>query len=159
MTFNNKNKSFADLIICWFLRSALLIVVCPFVRFLLAFVLYVRLRFIDVNYSFGIFKPLFVLFGHCVVCPSNYGFWLPLFIFKLFFPYAGLSHTYQAGQKSLYQIHFAKVEMRCQMHNFLWLDIITLSWNGRQENIYGDDIKNAIRGNTIKQLHVAVKYR
>ena len=72
-------------------------VVCPSMYgfllplwYLLAIVLSV-LRCIDSDYPFGIFWPLcclsfdvwilitpLVSFGHCVVCPSMYGFWLPL---------------------------------------------------------------------------------
>ena len=65
-------------------------VVCPFVLFLLASVLS-DLRFTDSDYPFGIFWPVcclifdlrilitpLVSFGQCVVCPSIYGFWLPL---------------------------------------------------------------------------------
>jgi hypothetical protein len=59
-----------------------------FVLFLLAIVLSVL--FTDFDYLFGIFWPLHCLsylqilitslvsFGHCIVCPSIYGFWLPL---------------------------------------------------------------------------------
>ena len=60
--------------------------------YLLAIVLSDRLRFTDSDYLFGIFWPLccltffdlqilitsLVSFGHCVVCPSIYRFWLPL---------------------------------------------------------------------------------
>jgi hypothetical protein len=63
-----------------------------FVLFLLPIVLNVLLLFTDSDYPFGIFWPLcclstfylqilitpLVSFGHCVVCPSIYGFWLPL---------------------------------------------------------------------------------
>ena len=70
----------------------LLIVVCPFVLFLLAIVLSVLLCYTDYDYLFGIFWPLCCLFfvkrimitslisfGHCVVCScSLYGLWLPL---------------------------------------------------------------------------------
>ena len=72
-------------------------VVCPSVYgfwlplwYLLAIVLSVR-QFTASDYHFGIFWPLcclsvslrllittLVSFGHCVVCPSVYGFWLPL---------------------------------------------------------------------------------
>ena len=58
--------------------------------YLLAIVLSV-FRFTDSDYLFGIFWPLcclpfdlrimvtsLVSFGHCVVCPSIYGFWLPI---------------------------------------------------------------------------------
>ena len=65
------------------------IVVCPFV--LLAIVFSV-LRFTASDYHFGILWPLYCLSffdlrllittlvscGHCIVCPSIYGFWLPL---------------------------------------------------------------------------------
>ena len=60
--------------------------------YLLAIVLSDLLRFTDSDYLFGIFWPLccltffdlqilitsLVSFGHCVVCPSIYRFWLPL---------------------------------------------------------------------------------
>jgi hypothetical protein len=60
--------------------------------YLVAIVLSVRLRFMDSDYPFGILWPLCCLFfldlrilitplvscGHCVVCPSTYVFWLPL---------------------------------------------------------------------------------
>ena len=63
----------------------LLIVVCPFVLFLLAIVLSVVLRYTDYDYPFGIFWPLcclfffairimitpLVSFGHCVVYSSS----------------------------------------------------------------------------------------
>jgi hypothetical protein len=59
---------------------------------LLVIVLSVLLRFTASDYPFGIFWSLcclsffdlrllitpLVSFGHCVVCPSIYGFWLPL---------------------------------------------------------------------------------
>ena len=48
--------------------------------------------------------------------------------------------------------------MRGQIHLFLWGDIIKLSWDCRHENIYVDDQKAVINRNTIKQLHVAMKY-
>ena len=59
--------------------------------YLLAIVLSVLLRFPASDYPFGIFWPLYCLsfdsrllitplvsFGHCIVCPSIPGFWLPL---------------------------------------------------------------------------------
>ena len=63
--------------------------------YLLAIVLSVLLRYTDSDYSFDIFWPLCCLFffdirilitplisfGHCVVCSSIYGFWLPFDIF------------------------------------------------------------------------------
>jgi hypothetical protein len=65
--------------------------------YLLVIVLSV-LRFTAFDYPFGMFWSLcclsfdlrllitpLVCFGHCVVSPSIYGFWLPLFIFRLFF--------------------------------------------------------------------------
>ena len=52
---------------------------CPF-HFVI--VLSVLLLFTASDYLFGTFKLLFVLlpfsFCHCIVCPSIYGFWLPL---------------------------------------------------------------------------------
>jgi hypothetical protein len=55
------------------------------------------LRFTASDYLFGIFWPLhglsfdlrllitsLVSFGHCVVCPSIYGFWLPLWYLQTF---------------------------------------------------------------------------
>jgi hypothetical protein len=58
--------------------------------YLLAIVLSV-LRYTDSDYPFGILWPLYCVFfdieilitplvscGHCIVCPSIYGFWLPL---------------------------------------------------------------------------------
>ena len=72
--------------------GSLVVCVCPFVLFLLATVLAVLLRITASDYPFGILWPLCWLFffelrllitplvscGHCVVCSSNYGFWLPL---------------------------------------------------------------------------------
>ena len=70
-----------------------MIIVCPFVLFLLAIFLSVLLRVTAFNYPFGIFWPLccqsffelllliipLVSFGHCPVSPSSsYGFWLSL---------------------------------------------------------------------------------
>jgi hypothetical protein len=56
----------------------LLFVRLPFLFFIVLSVL----LFTASDYLFGIFKPLFVLlpffFCHCIVCPSIYGFWLPL---------------------------------------------------------------------------------
>ena len=60
--------------------------------YLLAIILSVLLRFPASDYPFGIFWPLYCLsffdsrllitplvsFGHCIVCPSIPGFWLPL---------------------------------------------------------------------------------
>ena len=59
--------------------------------YLVAIVLSVLLRYTDSDYSFRILWPLCCLsydirilitplisYGHCVVCPSIYGFWLPL---------------------------------------------------------------------------------
>ena len=65
---------------------------CPFVLFLLAIMLSLLLRYTDSDYPFGICWPLcclsffdirilitpLVSVGHCVVCPSIYGFRLPL---------------------------------------------------------------------------------
>ena len=53
-----------------------------FCAFHFVVVLSVLLLFTASDYLFGIFKPLFFLlpfsFCHCIVCPSIYGFWLPL---------------------------------------------------------------------------------
>jgi hypothetical protein len=53
-----------------------------FCLFSFAIVLFVVLLFTASDYLFGTFKLLFVLlpfsFCHCIVCPSIYGFWLPL---------------------------------------------------------------------------------
>ena len=51
-----------------------------------------------------------------------------------------------------------RLGMRGQIHLFLWGDIIKLSWDCRHENIYVDDQKAVINRNTIKQLHVVMKY-
>ena len=65
---------------------------CPFVLFLLAIMLSLLLRYTDSDYPFDICWPLcclsffdirilitpLVSVGHCVVCPSIYGFRLPL---------------------------------------------------------------------------------
>jgi hypothetical protein len=86
----------------------LLIVVCPFVLFLLAIVLYVLLRYTDSDYTFGIFWPLccmfffdirilithLVSFDHCVVCSSSiYGFWLHLWYLLTIVLYVLLRYT------------------------------------------------------------------
>jgi hypothetical protein len=59
-----------------FLFSMFWITVCPLVIALSV------LRFTAFDYRLGIFKNS-VSFGHCIVCPSIYGFWLPPGIFKL----------------------------------------------------------------------------
>ena len=62
----------------WYLQDYL----CPIVPFPFVIVLSVLLLFTASDYLIGIFKLLFVLlsffFCHCIVCPSIYGFWLPL---------------------------------------------------------------------------------
>ena len=62
----------------WYLQDYL----CPIVPFPFVIVLSVLLLFTASDYLFGIFKLLFVLLPfsicHCIVCPSIYGFWLPL---------------------------------------------------------------------------------
>ena len=68
--------------------------------YLLAIVLSVLLRYTDSDYPFGIFWSLcclsffdirilitpLVSFGHCVVCSSIYGFWLPLWYLQTLLP-------------------------------------------------------------------------
>ena len=49
----------------WFYMYVLLIVVCPFVLFLLAIVLSVLLQCTDSDYHFGIFKLFLVFFINC----------------------------------------------------------------------------------------------
>ena len=67
------------LLITSLVSSSLSLSFCPF-QFVI--VLSVLLLFTASDYLFGIFKLLFVLlpffFCHCIVCPSFYGFWLPL---------------------------------------------------------------------------------
>ena len=74
--------------------------------YLVAIVLSVLL-FTASDYHFGILWPLYCLsfylrflittlvsYGHCIVCPSIYGFWLPLcyianyFVFNIFFSFS-----------------------------------------------------------------------
>jgi hypothetical protein len=95
--------SFIDYVFCltlWYLQTFGQFVLCPSssygfwlsLWYLLAIVLSVLLRVIASDYPFGIFWPLccqsffelrlliipLVSFGHCVVNPSSYGFWLSL---------------------------------------------------------------------------------
>ena len=67
------------LLITSLVSSSFFLSFCPF-HFVI--VLSVLLLFTASDYLFGIFKLLFVLlpffFCHCIVCPSIYGFWLPL---------------------------------------------------------------------------------
>ena len=75
--------SFCHCIVCLLITSlvpsSFSLSLCPF-SFVI--VLSVLLLFTASDYLFGTFKLLFVLlpffFCHCIVCPSIYGFWLPL---------------------------------------------------------------------------------
>jgi hypothetical protein len=73
------------------------------------------LRCMDSDYPFGIFWPLcclsfdvwilitpLVSFGHCVVCPSMYGFWLPLWYLLAIVYKIRRAWRYQRGNQNLY---------------------------------------------------------